>query len=45
MKKASPTLIGAFVLGAAILAAGGAILFGSGSFFEKSPRVKFYIEG
>jgi paraquat-inducible protein B len=45
MKKASPTLIGAFVLGAAILAAGGAILFGSGRFFEKTTRVIFYFEG
>jgi len=34
-KKANPKVIGAFVVGAAALAAIGVIIFGSGKFFEK----------
>ncbi len=45
MKKASPTLIGAFVLGAIALALGGLAVFGSGKFFQKTTRVILYFEG
>lgn len=45
MKKASPTLIGVFVLGAIVLALGGVIIFGSGKFFEKRTRIIMYFEG
>ncbi|MDG2305791.1 MAG: MlaD family protein [Candidatus Binatia bacterium] len=45
MKKASPTLIGVFVLGAIALALGGVIIFGSGKFFEKRTRIIMYFEG
>ena len=42
-KKANPKLIGAFVVGAAVLAAIGVIIFGSGKFFEeKHPWVLFF---
>jgi len=34
-KKANPKVIGAFVVGAAVLAAIGVIIFGSGKFFEE----------
>lgn len=34
-KKANPKVIGAFVVGAAVLATIGVIIFGSGKFFEK----------
>ncbi len=45
MKKASPTLIGIFVLGAIGLALAGVIIFGSGKFFEKRARIIMYFEG
>jgi paraquat-inducible protein B len=42
-KKANPKVIGAFVVGAAVLAAIGVIIFGSGKFFEeKHPWVLFF---
>jgi paraquat-inducible protein B len=42
-KKANPKVIGAFVVGAAVLAAMGVIIFGSGKFFEeKHPWVLFF---
>lgn len=45
MKKASPTLIGVFVLGAIALAVAGVIIFGSGQFFEKRTKIIMYFEG
>lgn len=45
MKKASPTLIGVFVLGAIALAVGGVVVFGSGRFFRERTRVILYFEG
>ena len=42
-KKANPKVIGAFVVGAAILAAIGIIIFGSGKFFaERHQYVLFF---
>lgn len=35
-KKANPALIGAFVLGAIGLAAGGLVVFGGGKFFRQT---------
>jgi paraquat-inducible protein B len=41
--KVSPTVIGAFVVGAAILVVAGVLLFGGGKFFtEKVPYVLFF---
>jgi paraquat-inducible protein B len=41
--KISPTLIGAFVVGAIVLVVAGALLFGGGKFFqEKIPYVLFF---
>jgi paraquat-inducible protein B len=41
--KVSPTVIGAFVVGAAILVVAGVLLFGGGKFFtEKVPYVMFF---
>jgi paraquat-inducible protein B len=37
-KRASPTLIGAFVIGAAILVLGGLAVFGSGKFFRRTEQ-------
>lgn len=45
MKKASPTLIGIFVLGAIALGLGGLIVFGSGKFFEQRTKIIMYFEG
>ncbi|MBM4267953.1 MAG: MCE family protein [Deltaproteobacteria bacterium] len=45
MRKASPTLIGAFVLGAIALAIGGVVVFGSGQFFEDRIKVIMYFRG
>ena len=45
MKKANPTLIGIFVLGAIALAIAGVIIFGSGKFFEERTRIIMYFEG
>ena len=44
-KKASPTLIGVFVLGAVGLLVGAALLFGAGELFRKSDRVVTYFDG
>lgn len=45
MKKANPTLIGIFVLGALALIVGGLIIFGSGRFFENKTKIIMYFEG
>lgn len=37
-KKASPTAIGAFVVGAIALAVAGIVVLGSGRFFQKTSR-------
>jgi phospholipid/cholesterol/gamma-HCH transport system substrate-binding protein len=44
-KKASKTLIGAFVLGAIVLVVAGVIVFGSGKFFKKSQKYVMFFEG
>lgn len=44
-KKASPTAIGAFVVGAAALAVAGVIVFGSGRLFQKTYPFVAYFEG
>lgn len=45
MKKANPTLIGLFVLGAIGLAVGGLLIFGSGRFFEERTKIIMFFEG
>jgi paraquat-inducible protein B len=45
MRKASPTLIGSFVLGGAALAVLGIVLFGSGVLFENTSKVIMYFRG
>jgi paraquat-inducible protein B len=41
--KVSPTVIGAFVVGAIVFMVAGALLFGGGKFFtEKLPYVMFF---
>ena len=35
--KINPTTIGAFVVGAIVLAVAGALLFGGGKFFQEKP--------
>ena len=44
-KKANPTVIGTFVLGAIILAGAAFIVLGSGKMFEKTNRFVIYFEG
>jgi paraquat-inducible protein B len=44
-KKANPKVIGAFVVGAAILATIGVIVFGSGKFFEEKHQWVLYFPG
>jgi len=44
-RRVSPTLIGAFVLGAVILAGMGAILLGSGRFFRRTYSFALYFPG
>jgi paraquat-inducible protein B len=44
-KKANPTLVGAFILGAVALAVAGVAVFGGGTFFRKESRVVAYFEG
>ena len=44
-KKANPTIIGVFVIGALILVVAGTLTFGSGKLFsEKRPYVLFFDE-
>ena len=44
-RRASPTIIGAFVLGAFVLALAGIVVFGSGTSFRRATRVVMYFEG
>lgn len=44
-KGASPTLIGAFVIGAIALAVAGLIVLGGGKFFTRQVPVVFYFDG
>ncbi len=44
-KKASRSLIGAFVLGAIVLAVAGVLIFGSGKFFKKTRKFVMFFEG
>ena len=44
MKRASPTVIGAFVVGAVVLAVGGLMLFGSGPLFRKAHTFVAYFD-
>ncbi|MCL5022470.1 MAG: MlaD family protein [Nitrospirae bacterium] len=44
-KKASKSLIGAFVLGAIALVIAGVVIFGSGRFFKKTYRYVLFFEG
>ena len=44
-KKASPTLIGLFVVGAVALVVIGIVIFGSGTFFSDRPKYVLYFEG
>jgi paraquat-inducible protein B len=44
-KKASKTLIGAFVLGALVLIVAGLVIFGSGKFLTKNVKYVMFFEG
>jgi paraquat-inducible protein B len=44
-KKASKALIGAFVLGAMILAVAGVVIFGGGKFLKKTQKYVMYFSG
>ncbi len=44
-KKASKTLIGAFVLGAVALIVAGVVVFGGGKFFKKTQKYVMFFEG
>ncbi|MFP4309559.1 MAG: MlaD family protein [Desulfococcaceae bacterium] len=44
-RKANPTLIGAFVLGALVLVIGGIIVFGSGNLFSTAHRYVLFFDG
>jgi paraquat-inducible protein B len=44
-RQASPTTIGAFVLGAILLLLVGVVVFGSGKFFADTVKVVMYFEG
>jgi paraquat-inducible protein B len=44
-RKANPTVVGAFILGAAALAVVGVAVFGSGSFLRQQSRIVAYFEG
>ena len=44
-KKASKTLIGAFVLGAIVLIVAGVVIFGGGKFFKKTYKFVTFFEG
>lgn len=43
-RKPSPTAIGAFVMGAIVLAIAGVLTFGSGKFLERTTKVVMYFE-
>ena len=43
-KRSSPTLIGAFVVGAVVLGLVGVMIFGSGRFFRESYKYILYFE-
>jgi hypothetical protein len=45
MKDLNPKLVGAFVIGAVILAVIGVVLFGSGDWFTKKRTFVTYFEG
>lgn len=45
VRKPNPTVIGAFVLGAAVLAVGGTAYFGKGRFLSKTSRYVLFFEG
>ena len=44
-KKANPTVIGAFVLGAIALTVSAVAIFGSGKFFKQHPRAVAFFQG
>jgi paraquat-inducible protein B len=44
-RRANPTLIGAFVVGALVLAIAGVLLLGSGNLFVNKPRFVLYFKG
>src|SRR5512135_2362494 len=44
-KKASKTLIGAFVLGAVVLIVAGVVVFGGGKFFKKTIKYVMFFDG
>jgi paraquat-inducible protein B len=44
-KKASPTLIGIFVVGAIALVIVGILIFGTGRFFSDRPKYVLYFDG
>lgn len=45
MRRASPALIGAFILGALLLAVGGVVILGSGKFFTETMTCLMYFDG
>ena len=45
MKKPSPALIGAFVIGALVLAVAGIIVLGAAKIFSRQPTYVMYFEG
>ena len=45
MRKANPTIIGAFVLGALVLVVAAAIIFGSGKLFTRQTRAVVFFSG
>jgi len=44
-KKANPTFVGSFVLGAILLMIAAVVIFGSGSLFQQRPRAVAFFEG
>src|SRR2546425_12057297 len=44
-RKANPALIGAFVVGAVVLAVVGLVVFGGGKFFRQTQTVGAYFDG
>lgn len=44
-KKANPTIVGIFVVGALVLLVGGVVLFGSGKFFRPTLKYVAFFEG